>query len=43
MALELKQRDVSQIYKLREVIEQSMKGVTKKTRVAHSAGKVTQD
>ena len=43
MAVELKQRDVSQIHKLRknmspmkEVILQSMMGVTKKTRVVHS-------
>ena len=27
----------------REVMVQSMKGVTKNTRVVHSAGKVTQD
>ena len=50
MAAEQKQRDVSRIHKLREnmsprkeVMVQSMKGVTKNTRVVHIAGKVTQD
>ena len=50
MAAEQKQRDVSRIHKLREnmsprkkVMVHSMKGVTKKARVVHSAGKVTQD
>ena len=50
MAAEQKQRDVSRIHKLKEnmsprneVMVQSMKGVTKNTRVVHSAGKVTQD
>ena len=49
MAAEQKQHDVSRIHKLREdmspreVMVQSMKGVTKNTRVVHSAGKVTQD
>ena len=52
MAAEQKQRDVSRIHKLRENMSprkevmdmvQSMKGVTKNTRVVHSAGKVTQD
>ena len=49
---ELKKRDVSQIPKLRKnmsptmeamvLLVQSMKGVTKKTRVVNSVGKVTQ-
>ena len=50
MAAEEKQHDVSRIHKLREnmsprkeVMVQSIKGVTKNTRVVHSAGKVTQD
>ena len=50
IAAEQKQCDVSGIHKLREnmsprkeVMVQSMKGVTKNTRVVHSAGKVTQD
>ena len=50
MAAEQKQRDVSRIHKLREdmslrkeVLVQSVKGVTKKTRLVHSAGKVAQD
>ena len=49
MAAELKQRDVSQIPKLREnmsstkeVKVQRMKGVTKKTRLVLSVCKVTQ-
>ena len=52
MAAELKKRDVSQIPKLRKnmsqtmeamvLLVQSMKGVTKKTRVVNSVGKVTQ-
>ena len=48
MAAEQKQRDVSRIHRenmspRKEVMVQSMKGVTKNTRVVHSAGKVTQD
>ena len=46
MAAELKQRDVSQIPKhqrpTKEVMVQSMKGVTKKTRLVLCVGKVTQ-
>ena len=47
---ELKQRDVSQIPKLREnmsptkeVMVHNMKGVTKKTRLVLSVGKASQD
>ena len=50
MVAKQKQRDVSRIHKLKEnmsprkeVMVQSMKGVTKNTRVVHSACKVAQD
>ena len=42
MAAEQKQRDVSQnMSPKKEVMVQTMKGMTKKTRVIHSVGKVT--